>query len=143
MWVPSWSLKPHGLPVPKKRRLRLKDSPWDKEKLRLTPLLTRGQPRKWPLARQTLNSEPPIWGQIKKLMDMAMMITGSLGMAGNPTATLLVAFVIMTIQVGVVQGDAYWNFMPNLPIVHPITWSSLPVNGRSMDSVKWLMIVSD
>jgi hypothetical protein len=50
------------------------------------------------------------------------MVTGNLGMAGNPTATLLVALVIITIQVGVVQGDAYWTFMPNLPMVHPITW---------------------
>jgi hypothetical protein len=72
--------------------------------------------------RQTGDSKPPTWGQIKKLMDMAMMVTGSLGMAGNPTATLLMALVIITIQVGVVQGHAYWTFMPNLPVVHPITW---------------------
>jgi hypothetical protein len=45
-----------------------------------------------------------------------------LGMTGNPTATLLVALVIITIQVGVVQGNAYWTFMLNLPMVHPITW---------------------
>jgi hypothetical protein len=30
--------------------------------------------------------------------------------------------VIITIQVGVVQGDAYQTFMPNSPMVHPITW---------------------
>jgi hypothetical protein len=59
---------------------------------------------------------------MKKLMDMMMMVTGSLGMAGNSTATLLAALVIITIQVGVVQGDAHWTFMPHLPMVHPITW---------------------
>jgi hypothetical protein len=53
---------------------------------------------------------------------MVTMVTSSLRMAGNHTATLLVALVIITIQVGVVQGDAYWTFMPNLPMVHPITW---------------------
>jgi hypothetical protein len=51
-------------------------------------------------------------------MEMTMMVTGNLGMAGNPTATLLAMLVIITIQV----GDAYWTFMPNLPMVHPITW---------------------
>jgi hypothetical protein len=39
-------------------------------------------------------SEPPTWGQIKKLMDMAMMITCSLGIAGNPTATLQYRWVL-------------------------------------------------
>jgi predicted ABC-type sugar transport system permease subunit len=43
-------------------------------------------------------------------MDIVMMVTGSLGMVGNPTATLLGALVISTIQVGIVQGDAYWTF---------------------------------
>jgi hypothetical protein len=43
-------------------------------------------------------------------------------MAGIPTAILVAALVIITMQVGVVQGDAYWTFMPNLPMVHPITW---------------------
>jgi hypothetical protein len=108
--------------VPKMRRLRLEDSALDREPLRLTPPLTRGQPRRWLLVRQTQDSEPPTWGQIKKLMDIAMMVTSSLRMVGNPTATLLAALVIITIQVGVVQGDAYWTFMPNLPLVHPITW---------------------
>jgi hypothetical protein len=64
---------------------------------------------------------PTILGQIEKLIVKVMMLTGSLGIAGNPTATLMVALVIITIQVGVVQGDAYWTFMPNLPMVHPIT----------------------
>jgi hypothetical protein len=108
--------------VPKMRRLSLEDSPQDRKPLRLTPPPTRGQPKKWLLVRQTQDNEPPTWGQIKKLMDMAMMVTGSLGMTGNPTATLLVALVIIIIQVGVVRGDAYWTFMPNLPMVHPITW---------------------
>jgi hypothetical protein len=44
-------------------------------------------------------------------MDMMMMVTSNLGMAGNPSATFLVALVISTIQVGIVQGDVYWNFM--------------------------------
>jgi hypothetical protein len=47
--------------VPKMRRPRLEDSPWDREPLRLTPPLTRGWPRKQPLARQTRDSEPPTW----------------------------------------------------------------------------------
>jgi hypothetical protein len=55
-------------------------------------------------------------------MDMAIMVTGSLRMAGNPIGTLLVALVIIIIHVGVVQSDAYWTFMPILPVVHPITW---------------------
>jgi hypothetical protein len=84
------------------RRLRLEDSPWDREPLRLIPPLTRGL-----LARQTWNSEPPTWGQIKELMDMIMMVTSNLGMAGNPTSTLLAVLAIITIQVGAVQGDAY------------------------------------
>jgi hypothetical protein len=54
--------------VLKMRRLRLEDSPWDRELLRQTPQLTRRQSRKWPLVRQTQDSEPPTWGQIKKLM---------------------------------------------------------------------------
>jgi hypothetical protein len=108
--------------VLKMRRLRLEDSPQDRELLRLTPQLTRGQPRKWPLARQMQDSESPTWGQIKILMDMVTMVTSSLGMTGNPTATLLAPLVIITIQVGVVQGDAYWTFMPNLPMVHAMTW---------------------
>jgi hypothetical protein len=59
---------------------------------------------------------------MKKLMDMMTMVTSNLGMTGNPTTTLLATLVIITIQVGVVQGDAHWTFMPNLPIVHPTTW---------------------
>jgi hypothetical protein len=55
-------------------------------------------------------------------MDMAIIVTGSLEMAGNPTATLLVALVIITIQLGIVQGNAYWTFMPNPPMVHPFSW---------------------
>jgi hypothetical protein len=35
---------------------------------------------------------------------------------------LLAALVIITILVSVVQGNAYWTFMPSLPVVHPITW---------------------
>jgi hypothetical protein len=108
--------------VPKMRRLRLEDFLRDREPLRLTPLLTRRQPRQRPLVRKTQDSEPPTWGQNEKLMDMVTMVTGSLGMAGNPTATLLVALVIITIQVGVVQGAAYWTFTPNPPMVHPVTW---------------------
>jgi hypothetical protein len=77
------------------------------------------QSRRWLLVRETRNFEPPTWDQIK---NMTTMVTGNMGMAGNPTATLLAALVIITIQVGVVQGDAYWTFMPNLPMVHPITW---------------------
>jgi hypothetical protein len=65
---------------------------------------------------------PTILGQIEKLIVKVMMLTGSLGIAGNPTATLMVALVIITIQVGVVQSDAYWTFKPILPIMHPITW---------------------
>jgi hypothetical protein len=38
---------------------------------------------------------------------MTMMITGNLDGAGNPTTTLLVALVIITIQVDAVQGDAF------------------------------------
>jgi hypothetical protein len=53
------------------------------------------------------DSEPPTWGQIKKLMDMVTMVTSSLGMAENPTVTLLVTLVMITIQVGVVQSNAY------------------------------------
>jgi hypothetical protein len=59
--------------VPKMRRLRLEDSPQDSEPLKLIPPLTRGWPRRWPPARQ--ESEPPTWGQIKKLMDMVTMAT--------------------------------------------------------------------
>jgi hypothetical protein len=92
--------------IPKMRKVRLEDSPWDKEPLKLTPPSTIGWPRKWPMVRQTWDSEPPTWGQIKKQMDMATMITGSLEMAGSPTATLLVVLVIITIQLGVVQGNA-------------------------------------
>jgi hypothetical protein len=40
-------------------------------------------------------------------MDMLMMVTGHLGMTGNPTATLLAEMVIITVELGVVQGDAY------------------------------------
>jgi hypothetical protein len=73
--------------VLKMRKLRLKDLPGYKELLRLTPPLTRGQPRKGMLVRQMQDSKPPTWSQIKKLMDVAMIITSSLGMAGNPTVT--------------------------------------------------------
>jgi hypothetical protein len=59
------------------------------------------------------------------------MVTGNLGMAGNPTATLLAMLVIITIQV----GDAYWTFMPNLPMVHPITWQNDPVALFTNDRV--------
>jgi hypothetical protein len=78
--------------VLKMKKLNLKDLPWDRKQLRLTPPLTRGWSRKWPMTRQTQDSEPPTWGQIKKLMDMPMMVTSSLGMTGNTTATLLVAW---------------------------------------------------
>jgi hypothetical protein len=59
--------------VLKMRRLSLEDSLQDRELLRLTPPFTRGRPRKWLLARQMQDSEPPTWGQIKKRMDMATM----------------------------------------------------------------------
>jgi hypothetical protein len=104
--------------IPKMRKLR----PQDRKPLKLTPQLTGGWSRKWPLVRQKQDSEPPTWGQIKKLMDMATMVTSSLGMAGNSTATLLAALVIITMQVCAVQGNAHWTFMPDLPMVHPITW---------------------
>jgi hypothetical protein len=44
---------------------------------------------------------------MKTVKDITMTVTSNLGMPGNSTATLLVALVIITIQVGVVQGDAY------------------------------------
>jgi hypothetical protein len=69
----------------------------------------------------------------KKLLDMATMVTGSLGMAGNPPATLLAALVIITIQVGVVQGNAYWTFMSNSP------WCILSL-GRATLYLSLLMI---
>jgi hypothetical protein len=58
---------------------------------------------------------------MKKLKDMTKMVTSILGMAGNPTATLLMALVIITIKVCVVQGNAYLIFMLNQPMVCPIT----------------------
>jgi hypothetical protein len=108
--------------VPKMRRLRLEDFPWDMEPLRLIPPLTRGWPRRRPLARQTWNSKPPTWGQIKRPMDMVIMVAHNVGMTGNPVATLLAALVIIIIRVGAVQGDAYWTFMSKPPVVHPVTW---------------------
>jgi hypothetical protein len=68
-------------------------------------------------------------------MDMMTMVTGKLGVAGNPTATLLVALVIFTIQVGVVQGNANWTFMPNLTMVHRIIWENHPVSIFTDDTV--------
>jgi hypothetical protein len=44
---------------------------------------------------------------------MKMMVTSNLGMGGNPTATLLVVLVIITIQVGAVQGEVHRTFMLN------------------------------
>jgi hypothetical protein len=35
---------------------------------------------------------------------------------------LLAALVIISIQVGVAQSNAYWTFMSNLTMVHPIAW---------------------
>jgi hypothetical protein len=97
VWVPfSFSSLIEPL-VLKMRRLKLEDSPLGRELLKLTPQPIGWQPRKRLLARQTQNSEPPTWDQIKKLMDIVMTVTGSLGIAGNPTATLLVALVIITI----------------------------------------------
>jgi hypothetical protein len=54
----------HGLsslvdPLVPKMRLRLEDSPRDREPLRLTSPLTRRWPRKGLLARQMQDSEPP------------------------------------------------------------------------------------
>jgi hypothetical protein len=121
--------------VLKMRRLTLEDSPQDRELLRLIPPQTRGQPRRWPPVRQTQDSEPPTWGQIKKLMDMAMMVASNLGMAGNLTVTLLVTLVIITMQVSAVQGDAYWTFMPTLSMVHPITWQSHPASNFTSNMV--------
>jgi hypothetical protein len=72
---------------------------------------------------------------MKKLIDMMTTVTSNLGMTGNPTATLLVALVIITIQMSVVQGDAYWTFTPNSPVVHPITWKSHPVAIFANDTV--------
>jgi hypothetical protein len=107
--------------VPKMRRLRLEDSPaLGQGALRLTLPLTRGWPRKWPLVREMWDSEPPTWGQIKKLMDMVMTVTSSLGMAENPIATLLVALVIITIQLSIVQGG--WCILD---------FHAQPVNGAS------------
>jgi hypothetical protein len=100
-------VKSHGPLVLKMKRVRLEDLPQDREPLRLTLPSTTGQPRKWLLVRQMWDSEPPTWGQIKKLMDMAATVTSSLGMAENPTATFLAALVIITIQVGVIQGNTY------------------------------------
>jgi hypothetical protein len=121
--------------VLKMRRLRLEDSLQDSEPLRLTPPLTGRWPRKQPLVTEMGESEPPTWGQIKKLMDMVMMVISSLELAGSPTATLLVALVIITIQMGVVQGDAHWTFMPNSPMVHSISWKSHPVSISTNDIV--------
>jgi hypothetical protein len=101
-----------------KMRLRLEGSPQDREQLRLTPPPTRGWPRNQPLVRQSPDSKPPTWGQIKKLMAMATMVNSSLGIAGNPAATLLMAFVIITTQLSVAQGDTHWTFMPNSPSCH-------------------------
>jgi hypothetical protein len=56
-------------------------------------------------------------------------------MAGNPTATLLVALVMITIQMGSVQGDAYWTFMPSPLIVHHVIWQSHPVAIFTNDTV--------
>jgi hypothetical protein len=81
------------------------------------------------------DSEPPTWGQIKKLMDMVTMVTGSLSIAGNPTATFLVALVIITIQVGVFQGDEHWTFMLGPPMIHTIIWQSHPVAIFTNDTV--------
>jgi hypothetical protein len=122
LWVPSRFVKPHGPPG-------LEDE--EAETGRLAPgqgaaksdsTTDQKAVKKQPLAKQMQDSEPPMWSQIKKLMDMVMIVTSSLGMSGNPTATLLAALVIITIQVGFVQGNAYWTFMPNPPMVHPITW---------------------
>jgi hypothetical protein len=46
VWEPSQFVKPHGPHGPKIRRLRLEYWPQEREPLRLTPLLTRGRPRK-------------------------------------------------------------------------------------------------
>jgi Na+/H+ antiporter NhaC len=48
---------------------------------------------------------------------------------------MLIALVIITIQVAVVQGNAYWTFMSSLPMVHPITWQSHLVSIFINDTV--------
>jgi hypothetical protein len=48
---------------------------------------------------------------------------------------LLAALVIITIQVGAVQGNAYWTFMSSPPMVHPITWQSNHVAIFTNDTV--------
>jgi hypothetical protein len=108
--LPSWFIKPYGPSGPKDEETEMEDFPWDREPLRLIPPPTRGQPRKWLLARQTQNTEPSTWGQIKRLMDMAMMVTGNLGMAGNPTATLPAVLITITIHLGACTGRCILDF---------------------------------
>jgi hypothetical protein len=115
-------VKPHGSPGPEDEEDETGRLALGQGTAKADSFTNQRAAKEMALVRQTRDSESPTWGQIEKLMDTAMMVTSSLGMAGNPSATLLAALVIITIQVDVVQGDAYWTFMPNPPVVHPITW---------------------
>jgi hypothetical protein len=97
VWVPSWFVKPHGPPGPKDEEAETGRHALGQETTEADSSTHQ------PPVRQTWNCKPPTWGQIK---NMTTMVTGNLGMTGNPTATLQAALVIITIQMGVVQGDA-------------------------------------
>lgn len=69
------------------------------------------------------------WGQLKRLILKGEEMVRRQDLTLTPDKLFLVMLAIVAIQVGIVQGEAYWTFHPNPPVLHTVTWGDESVPG--------------
>lgn len=71
----------------------------------------------------TKQAELPTWGQIKNLTWRAQQMTASIGEPATPTTLLLAMLALLSAQVQPSTADPHWAYVPNPPLLHPVSWN--------------------
>ena len=78
-------------------------------------------------APRTNKAKPPTWGQLKKLTIEGEKLVKEQGQPLTSATLFLAMLPVVTTTVG--ANHTYWAYVPNPPLLRPITWedSSVPV----------------
>ena len=89
-----------------------------------------------PLARTTQRSDVPTWGQIKQLVSRAQE---SVKQQNNPVTpvTLFLAMLATISCVPSVNAATYWAYVPDPPLLQPISWSEAEFPVFYNDKCLW------
>ncbi|XP_058294134.1 uncharacterized protein LOC131383361 [Hylobates moloch] len=87
------------------------------------------------LALETHNSPFPTWGQIKRLVVTAQDMLTTEGKPFTPENLFLAMLAHLSFQVLPTEGKIYWAYVPEPPLLRPVTWNdaNVPVYTNNTD----------